>query len=195
MLKKTIFSIFFLQVLILSSAFADVGIQIIDLEERKMLVTYLWNEERPGVTRAVYPEEGYLFASSPIEIVSAVERNSSRELKTAIVAPPNPQKTDPALQSVLVYFASPVPQKASFLVEVSVQAKTDNISRDPDGNYIINYYTRHTAFFKLPPGHEIIYCNYPLLIYQIGGSTIVRVNESATPKKLIFKIRSYPDHS
>jgi hypothetical protein len=195
MLKKTLFVSFFLNALIVSLAFADVGIQVIDLQKKKMLVTYLWKDDRAGITQAVFPEKGYFFASGPIEILSTVERNSEKKLKATVVPPMNHLEAYPDRQSVLVHYPAPVPRNGSFLIEVSVQAKTEYISHDLDGNYVIKYKTTHTVFFKVPSGHEIINCNYPLFIYQINGSTVARVNKSTSPKRLRFKIRPYPSHS
>jgi hypothetical protein len=192
MFMKTIFSSFLLNALIVSFSYADVGIQVIDLQEKQMLVTYLWKEDRAGITQAVFPDEGYFFANGPIEILSTVERNSDKKLQATVVPPKVQLEAYPNRQSVLVHYPAPVPQNKFFLIEVSVKAKTDYISIDPDGNYVIEYKTTHTVFFKVPSGHEIINCNYPLFIYQINNSTVARVNKSTSPKQLFFKIRPYP---
>lgn len=183
-MKRYILPIMVLFLGIVSSAYADVTIQIPNLGNKMMRVTYLFVETQSGskeMTTAALP-----FAKSPMKIVDAIEKNTDQELRAEVV----PSKENPNLQAIRVIFPNPIPQGGNYKVELTVEAQTENISVDPEGRYVFTYSTGHEAFFVLPKGHAVVYSNYPVLVYERKGNTVLQVKEGGT-KELIFKTRAF----
>jgi len=168
--------------------FAKVIITVPNVDERIMQVTYLWEINIEGEAQCIFPNTGYDFAKGPIKVISVIEKNTEQELEYEVVEVVDDSKKK---QAVKVFFPTPIPKGGSFAIEVTVTAKTDFISIDKDGRYVFEYETGHyDAFFVLPKGHAITYCNYPVLVYEKTGSTVVLVRGEGT-KNLIFKTRSF----
>lgn len=186
-MKRLVFLLVVTSALLTQLAFADVTIRVTDLESKTMRVTYTWIADKAGSIKGIYPGgAGYGFASSPIRVVSVTEKNTEQDLDYQVV--PAPQGGG---QSVRVIYPNPVPKGGNFRLQITVEAKTNDISRDSEGRYQFKYETGHIAFFVLPEGHAIVYSNYPVLVYERKGRTVVQVKESGR-KDLIFKTRAFP---
>ena len=185
-MKKILFSLVFLLGFIPNVTEADVTIRIVDLQSKIMRVTYTWIADVAGETYGIFPGgNGYEFASGPIKVISVIEKNTEQELDYEVVTAPKGGG-----QSIKVIYPNPVPKGGNFKIEVTVEAKTNDISRDSKGRYVFTYRTAHVAFFVLPEGHAIVYSNYPVLVYERKGRTVVQVKETGM-KKLIFKTRAF----
>jgi hypothetical protein len=171
-------------VVMTNHVFADVTIRVTDLPNRIMRVTYLWIYNKAGDTQ--FTTGGLNFAKSPLKIVNVIEKNTEQKLHAEVVA----AEKVPNSQAVRITFPNPVPKGGNYKIEVTVEAETDGIRRDANGRYAFTYETAHTAFFVLPKGHAIVYSNYPVLVYERKGNTVLQVKESGK-KKLIFKTRAF----
>jgi hypothetical protein len=183
-MKRDISLMIVLFLTVLSSAHADVTIQIPDLGNKMMRVTYLFVQTESGSKEMT--TAALLFAKSPMKIIDAIEKNTDQELRSEVV----PSKENPNLQAIRVIFPNPIPQGGNYKVEVTVEARTENISVDSEGRYVFTYSTGHEAFFVLPKGHAVVYSNYPVLVYERKGNTVLQVKEGGT-KELIFKTRAF----
>ncbi|BBO86148.1 hypothetical protein DSCO28_67140 [Desulfosarcina ovata subsp. sediminis] len=173
-----------LLVFLTNHALADVTIRVTNLPNRIMRVTYLWIYDKAGDTQ--FTTAGLLFAKSPLKIVNVIEKNTEQELHAEVVS----ADKQPNAQAVRVTFPNPVPKGGNYKIEITVEAETDGISRDANGRYSFTYETGHIAFFVLPKGHAVVYSNYPVLVYERKGNTVLQVKESGK-KKLIFKTRAF----
>jgi len=173
--------------------FADVTISVPDLDQKIMRVTYTIVDKDAGDTGLVFPNDGYDFAAGDIKVISVTELNTEQELEYKIVrAPKNESK-----QAVDITYPNPVPKGGSFKIQVTVEAPSKYISKDSKGRYVFSYSTSHpNLFFVLPKGHAIVYANYPVLVYEKKGHTVVQVHfgnsYSDKVQKVIFKTRAFP---
>ncbi|WP_282016683.1 hypothetical protein [Marinifilum flexuosum] len=181
-MKKITITLFFL-VSISLHLFADVTIRIIDATKKIMRVTYTYTDSDAGANTLVFPTDGFPFANSPLKVISVIEKNTEQDLEYQVVERRNGQ-------SVKVYYTSPIPNGGNYTIEITAEAKTDNISVDSQGRFVFTYETGSKAFFVLPQGHAVVYSNYPVLIYERKGSTVCHVRESGR-KKLMFKTRAF----
>ena len=91
---------------------------------------------------------------------------------------------------LLVEYPNPVPKGGNYKLDVTIEAETEWISKDSKGKHVFTYKTGHVAFFVLPKGHAVVYSNYPVLVYERRGNTVLQVKESGT-KELIFKTMAF----
>ena len=185
-MRKQIFLItflFFLFALTVAKSYAAVIIGVTDVEKRIMRVTYLWTDDRAGATELkVGPFD---FASTPIKIISAVEKNTGQELNAEII------QAD-GKQSILIKYPSPVPGGGHFKLDVTLEAQTEWISRDSNGRYAFTYKTGQETSFVLPKGHAVVFSNFPVLVYEKEGNTVLHVQELGA-KELILGTRAFSD--
>ena len=171
-----------------SSIFADVIINIVDVDRKIMRVTYRLSYDEPGSTASIFPSSGYSFASGPIEVIEVIEKNTAQKLVYKIMPAPKAN----TLQAVKFYFPNPIPKGGNYIVEITVEAQTNNITKDEQGRYVFTYETSHNnAFFILPKGHAIVFCNYPVLVYEREGRTVVQVMKEKGRKELMIKTRAF----
>ena len=177
--------------LICTNAFADVSIEITDLQKKIMRITHTFENEDSGLTNQIYPDSGYKFATNPINVVSVTELDSLRELDYQVVKIPQGDGT--FLQAVKINFQNPIPEGGSIRLRVSVEAPTDNIKLDLNGRYEFSYTTSHKATFVVPQGHAIVFSSFPVFIYERKGKTVAKVKEIDNlpdAKHLIFNTRN-----
>jgi|GEM_PF-1752622 len=171
-----------------SSIFADVIITIVDVDKKIMRVTYNLLFDQPGLTEFIFPSSGYEFASGPIKVIEVIEKNTEQKLEYEIIPAPEAN----TLQAVKFYFPNPIPKGGNYRVEITVEAQTNNITKDKQGRYVFTYTTSHdNAFFILPKGHAIVFCNYPVLVYERVGRTVVQVIKGRGQKELMIKTRAF----
>jgi len=166
-------------------AIGEVTVRVTNLEEKVISATYAWAAGNVGATEGIYPDpDGFDFAAGPVNVLSVIERNSGKSLKWEIVA----ARDNPLAQCVKVGYGEPIPDDHPFEVEITVEARTDNITQDSLGRFVFSYTTGHSATFVLPEGHALIYSNYPVLIDEHSGLLTVRAPQAAM-KELVFKTR------
>ncbi len=164
-----------------TGVYADVTIRVTDTNKRIMRVTYLWTDSKAGATK--FEAGPLLFASTPIKVISVIEKNTEQDLEAKIF-----QKD--GKQWLLVEYPNPVPKGGNYKLDVTIEAETEWISKDSKGKHVFTYKTGHVAFFVLPKGHAVVYSNYPVLVYERRGNTVLQVKESGT-KELIFKTMAF----
>lgn len=154
-------------------AIADkITIEISNLEEKTMMVTYTRTAKKAGLNEYVYPTKGYPFTDE-LEVINVFENNTQQDLDYEIIQVRNSS----ARQTLKMLFSSPIPDGGSYEITTTVEGTSDNIVKELDGSYTFHYTTVHTAYFILPEGYAITYANYPILTYEKDGRTVVEVKD------------------
>ena len=186
-MQKVFPAVFGLVCLLVSSfASADVTIEVTDLEKKIMRVSYSITDNSAGNRSWTWPDNGLTYANSPLQNVSVIEKNTEQELDFTVVNAPR-SNTHQALK---IEYPNPIPKGGNYKLEVTAEATTEGITVDAKGRYVFRYSTGHIAFFVLPKGHAIVYSNYPILVYEKKGRTVVQVKDPGT-KDLLFKTRAF----
>jgi hypothetical protein len=179
---------------------AEVIVSIADLDNKVMRVTYNVTDNDAGKNSTVFPSNGYTFIKLNPEdeddkkddenieekydfkVISVTEKNSEQALAYEVIEIAD----KPAIK---VSYPNPVPAGGNYNLEVTVEAPTDNIAIDPEGRYEITYQTGlSSALFLLPKGHAVVYTNYPVLVHEKQGQTVVKVKQPGL-KTIIIKTR------
>lgn len=187
-----IFVIFLIS--LVNIATADITISVQDLDKKILRVTYTIAFDKPGATDAIFPEQGFDFATGKLNVLKVTDFETGTELLHEIVTLPN----DTNLKSLKIYFLKPIPEPKGrgrhyeqevYKVKLTVEAETDKITKDKEGRYVFLFTTAHeNSYFILPQGHVLVYCNYPVLVNEEEGQTFIQVKQTGK-KNLIFKTR------
>lgn len=168
-------------------SFADVTIEITNLNQKIMRITYVLEETTERADDTTLPSNGFEFASGSIKVISVMELNTDQKLKYEIVKINNKQ-------SVKIYYPDPLPKGGNYKIECIVEAKSGNIKKTADGLYEFTYTTGHDAYFILPGGHSVVYTNLPILLYDKDGRIVVLVKaDEFFPHKIVLKTKSYAE--
>jgi len=173
---------------------ADVVIRVPDLDKRILQVAYTVAFDKPGATDVIFPEEGFDFATSKLNVIKVADFETGTELLYEIVKLPN----DTNLKALKIYFLKPIPEpkgkgrhsvQETYKVKLTVEAETDKISKDKEGRYVFLLTTTdENSSFILPQGHVLVYCNYPVIVNEEEGQIFIKVKQTGA-KNLIFKTR------
>jgi len=167
------------------TASGEVTVRVTNLDGKVISATYAWAAGNVGAAEGVYPDpDGFDFAAGPVTVKGVREKNSGRSLKWEIV----PARDNPLAECVKVHYGEPIPDNRPFEVEITVEARSANITQDSLGRFVFSYTTGHAATFVLPEGHALVYSNYPVLIDEQSGLLTVRAPQVAM-KELVFKTR------
>ena len=184
-------------VLLAGRAEAKVIIEVLDPAEWKYLVTYELKASKAHSTEHLFPSGlGLKSKSKILEVVSITEKNTDQEFEYEII--PGKDKDGAPVEGrykVKAIFINPIPQGGHYILEYRVILyNEEDCFIDKDGRWLFQYETTHDAFFVLPKGHAVVYSNFPVLIYEKRGRTVlqnkVQIDSKSKKKlkrKLIFK--------
>ncbi|MBM9518740.1 hypothetical protein JWG39_02765 [Desulforhopalus vacuolatus] len=185
MKKVLLITVTLICLIITRSAFADLTIEIIDTEKKVMRVSYSITDNLAGKRFLTYPSDGFDYATSSLKNISVIEKNTEQELDFVVVKAPKAQN----YEALKIEYPNPIPKGGNYKLQISVEATTNGISIDSKGRHVFKYSTVHPTFFILPKGHAIVYSNFPVLVYEKQGKTVVQVKDSGN-KDLLFKTRA-----
>ena len=172
---------------VLNISFADVTIEIMNLSQKTMRVTYILEETLENSKDTTLPSNGFEFASGSIKVISVRELNTEQPLKYEIVKKNN-------LEAVKIYYPNPLPKGGNYRIECIVEAQSAFINKTADGLYEFSYFTGNDAYFILPKDHAVVYSNLPIILYDKNGQIVVLVKEDEYfPHKIVLKTKSYAD--
>jgi hypothetical protein len=161
---------------------ADVRIQVANLKEKIMRVTYTWIFTTEGATQWVV-QVGEGFADGPLTVLSLKDKKTGENLRFKVVQYGGSAYRN---QAVRMYFPNPIPKGGSYEVELTAEAVTKNITKDKKGLYVFRFDTAQAASFVLPEGHVLQYSNYTVKIQEQEGNRVLQVKQLGE-KSLIFK--------
>jgi len=172
------------------TASAQVTIEPIDVDSGLLRVTYLVDHNEVGATSFVFPSNGYLFTNQPLSVIGVHEKNTQQELRHEVVPAASPGPGHAEAKSVRCLYTDPVPAGLGYKVEITIEARTDDISVEPDGRWVCSYETGwQTLNFVVPYGHALVYCNFPVLLSEVEGRTVARAQKSSEQQEVVFKTR------
>lgn len=151
--------------------YASVTITVDDLSSGIMRVTYVYTMNNSGQTSDVYgASDGFSFASGPISVISVIDSKADIELEYELIEAEN------GGEALKVYYMNPGSREKTHEIKITMEASTDDIYKDDEDRWVVKYVTAHIAFFIIPEDHAIVYCNFPILIYEKSGRTVVRID-------------------
>ncbi len=177
--------------LLAGRAEAKVTIEVLDPAEWKYLVTYELKATEAHSTEYLFPSvPGFKSKSKVLEVLSITEKNTDQEFEYEII--PSKDKDGAPIEGffqVKAIFINPIPQGGHYILEYKVILyNEEDCFIDKDGRWRFQYETAHDAFFVLPKGHAVVYSNFPVLIYEKRGRTVLQ-NKVQTDSKSKKKVR------
>lgn len=184
--------------IIANTAHAKVTIEVLNPEEGKYLVTYLLTASKAHSTEYTFPSNGLISQDKKVEVVSITEKNTDQEFEYEVL----PAEKDGAVvegrYKVKAKFINPVPEGGNYIIEYKVILfNKSECYIDKDGRWLFRYATGHDAFFILPKEHAVVYANFPVLVYEKKGRTVLQAKAKKDNKgntvlrTLIFKTMSF----
>ena len=168
-----------------SSVKADVTIEVIEPEKGKFLVTY--------DLQAKYPDDRYhktlkdfkSYDRAPA-VISIREKNTGQEFKHDVMPSMKDDRIVKGMYDIAaLYNTIPLPRGWNYNLEFKVflYNKEDSFA-DEKGRWVFQYKTsQKNAFFVLPENHTVVYSNFPVLINEKKGRTVLHV-KFETPNEL-----------
>ena len=182
-----------------SVAEAKVTIEVLDPAEGKYLVTYELTATQAHSTEYSFPSNGMPSKDKPLEVVAVTEKNTDQQFEHQVLPYKDKNGTvEDGRYVVKAKFINPIPEGGNYILEYKVilYNKADCYI-DTDGRWLFEYVTGHDAFFILPAGQAVVYANYPVLVYEKAGRTVLQQKAQpgkegeAAIRKLIFKTHAF----
>ncbi|HHG74893.1 MAG TPA: hypothetical protein ENK22_07585 [Persephonella sp.] len=171
-------------------------IEILDLKTNLLRITETFYFSEPDKLKARFCSVSFSMLEDPVKVVSIIEKNTEQELDYDLIPKAGRNGkywTCDKLRSLMlnIEFPNPVPHGGYYSVEVVLEGNSTNkyIYIDKKGRYVFKIPARGEIFFILPPNHTIVFSNYPVLIYEKKGRTVLHIENIKKTQTLIFKTR------
>ena len=181
--------------ILLSIAAADargaVTIEVLNAAAGKYIVTYDVNVTKAESTEYVFPNHGLISDDKKIDVVSVRETNANQKLEHEILPGIDSEKKPvPGRYRVKAKFINPLPEKSVYTLEYKVILYNKNDCYvDEDGRWVFRYSTGHDAFFVLPKNHVVVFADFPVVIFEQQGRTVL---VQKLPERRTFVIKTMP---
>ena len=176
-----------LLLLIGSVSRADVTIEVLEAKEGKFLVTYEIYSDTPRSTGQTI--SGLSSIEEPPEVLSVTEKNSKKKLQYDVLPMRDKSGVFKGQYRIRAKYDNPIPQGEHYILEYRIILyNKENCYEDQEGRWVFRYETSHSqVFFTLPKEHAIVNSNFPALIYEEEGRTIVQAKIYSEVPRYITK--------
>ncbi|MBI1387336.1 MAG: hypothetical protein GC154_02680 [bacterium] len=188
-MKKIIFALTALTAFCITS-FADVTMEVIDLTNRRVELTYTVADNLAGNTTFLFPSGGFYCdtLAAPVKVVTVQDMKTRQELQYDVV---DAKATNLPQLKIKYPTAVSKGEPKQLLIRVQLTLPVSDIGVDQQNRYYFVYETSHPFEFIIPFNHYVVYTSIPMLVYETESMVTLK-NEQKENRKILIKTRPIP---
>ncbi len=181
------FSLLIVSSFLLTNAWADMRLEVLDLTQRAVRITYEIQDNKVGNRVFIFPSGGFIHDATAgnFQVESVFDVNAKRELEFTIV-----KDTHSEYPQIKITYPEPIQTGKSKTIQIAVKVNMPEtlLKQDANGRAIFEYETSHKFEFITPPGHYVVFTSQPVWIFEKGENLIVQQLDEK-PRKIVIQTR------